>query len=199
MSFRADIPAIATLAIATAFALSCGGADDERPAAAAAPAEPPAAAAQQPAVTTPRPSAAGAAEDASQESARSVRSGPGGEEATVTPARGEEVAAQGEAPKRVTSYIGLSDEVNEALRGLETIEIGGRIVEIKTRLSPDAIPSIDEPTFISVADADDQLDADSLVIGLSIGEDHRAYGVAFLTVHEIVNDVVGGRPVAITY
>ena len=199
MSFHAGIPVIAALAMATAFALSCGGADDEGPAETAAPAEPPAAAAQQPAVIPPEPSPAGAAGDASQESGRSVRSGAAREEVTVTPARVEEGAAQREAPKSVTSYIGLSDDVNEALRGLETVEIGGRTVEIKTRLSPDAIPSIDEPTFISVADADHQLDADSLVIGLSIGEDHRAYGVAFLTVHEIVNDEVGGRPVAITY
>ena len=40
---------------------------------------------------------------------------------------------------------------------------------------------------------------DELVIGVSIDGDHRAYSVPHLSRHEIVNDVVGGRPIAVTW
>jgi len=36
------------------------------------------------------------------------------------------------------------------------------------------------------------------VIGLTIGDDSRAYPLRILMWHEIVNDVVGGVPVAVT-
>jgi len=37
------------------------------------------------------------------------------------------------------------------------------------------------------------------VIGVEIGGEARAYGTAFLSGHEVVNDVVGGRPIAVTW
>ena len=62
----------------------------------------------------------------------------------------------------------------------------------------DGIPSIDAPRFIAVAE-EDGLDPREPVIGLGIGDDARAYPLRILTWHEIVNDVVGGVPVAVTY
>jgi hypothetical protein len=62
----------------------------------------------------------------------------------------------------------------------------------------DGIPSIDTPLFKSVAEAHD-LAAAEPVIGLEIGGDARAYPLRILIWHEIVNDVVGGMPVAVTY
>ncbi|MEX2650420.1 MAG: DUF3179 domain-containing protein [Alphaproteobacteria bacterium] len=62
----------------------------------------------------------------------------------------------------------------------------------------DGIPSIDDPRFIDVADVDDLAPTEP-VIGLVIGGDARAYPLRVLTWHEIVNDEVGGVPVAITY
>ncbi len=38
-----------------------------------------------------------------------------------------------------------------------------------------------------------------LVLGLSIDGDHRAYPLNLLSRHEIVNDTVGGEPVAVTW
>jgi hypothetical protein len=61
----------------------------------------------------------------------------------------------------------------------------------------DGIPSIDDPQFVPVADAD--LPADEPVIGLAIEGDARAYPLRILIWHEIVNDVVGGVPVAVTF
>ena len=61
----------------------------------------------------------------------------------------------------------------------------------------DGIPSIDEPTFAPVADA--TLPENEPVIGVVLNGDARAYPLRVLIWHEIVNDVVGGVPVAITY
>ena len=62
----------------------------------------------------------------------------------------------------------------------------------------DGIPSIDEPKFDSVTNASWLQDGD-LVVGVSIGDEHRAYPIRILVWHEIVNDTVGGKPVAVTY
>ena len=72
-------------------------------------------------------------------------------------------------------------------------------LEIVTLLPPDAIPAIDDPAIVPAAAADEQLRANDLVIGVSIGGEHRAYGAAFLSGHEIVNDMLGGRAIAVTW
>jgi hypothetical protein len=62
----------------------------------------------------------------------------------------------------------------------------------------DGIPALTNPRFIKAADAG-YLRPDDRVIGLVIGEDARAYPLAILNYHEIVNDTVGKTPVAVTY
>ena len=62
----------------------------------------------------------------------------------------------------------------------------------------DGIPSIDAPQFVPVSEASDLADVEP-VIGLEIDGDARAYPLRVLTWHEIVNDVVGGVPVIVTY
>jgi hypothetical protein len=62
----------------------------------------------------------------------------------------------------------------------------------------DGIPSIDDPSFVAAAE-DSSLTARDPVIGLIIDGDARAYPLRILTWHEIVNDTVGGVPVAVTY
>ena len=62
----------------------------------------------------------------------------------------------------------------------------------------DGIPSIDDPRFVSVAEAG-ELSPSEPVIGLEVAGDARAYPLRILTWHEIVNDTVGGTPVAVTY
>jgi hypothetical protein len=64
---------------------------------------------------------------------------------------------------------------------------------------PDGIPSIDDPKFISIQEADKYLEDSELVLGLNINGDVRAYPLQILVWHEIVNDKVGGVPVAVTY
>lgn len=62
----------------------------------------------------------------------------------------------------------------------------------------DGIPSIDRPKFKSASSITTLSNRDP-VIRLDIGGDIRAYPLRVLTWHEIVNDVVGGIPVAVTY
>lgn len=64
---------------------------------------------------------------------------------------------------------------------------------------PDGIPAIDAPKFRSIEDAELSLDETEPVIVVDIDGDARAYPVEIMMWHEIVNDVVGGVPVAITY
>ncbi len=63
----------------------------------------------------------------------------------------------------------------------------------------DGIPAIDRPRFETAEAADAWLEEREPVIVLAIGEDVRAYPLRILIRHEIVNDIVGGRPVAVTY
>jgi hypothetical protein len=75
----------------------------------------------------------------------------------------------------------------------------GRSVQLVTLLPKDGIPAIFDPDFVTAAEAGAQLDDEDLVIGVSINGEDRAYGVAKLSNHEVVNDTVGGRPIAVTW
>lgn len=72
-------------------------------------------------------------------------------------------------------------------------------LEIVTLLGFDGIPAILDPTFVSAERAEDWMDPDESVLGLSINGDSRAYSIRMLSRHEIVNDVVGGLPLAVTW
>ena len=76
---------------------------------------------------------------------------------------------------------------------------GSRDLEIVTVLSKDAIAAIMEPGFLDGPAADGQMAPGERVIGVSIGGDSRAYPLKMLSRHEIVNDEVGGVPVAVTW
>ena len=79
-------------------------------------------------------------------------------------------------------------------------ELGeGLELELVTLLGFDAIPAILKPNLVSADEADSRMAPDEKVLGLSINGDHRAYSVPLLSRHEIVNDVVGGVPVAVTW
>ena len=71
--------------------------------------------------------------------------------------------------------------------------------ELVDVLVPGAVPAIDRPTFETADLAAERLTPDHPVVVLEIGGDARAYPVAILVWHEIVNDTVGGEAVAVTY
>ena len=63
---------------------------------------------------------------------------------------------------------------------------------------PDGIPSIDAPQFLSSGQVE-FLAENEPVLAVDIDGDARVYPVQILMWHEIVNDTVGGIPVAVTY
>ena len=63
----------------------------------------------------------------------------------------------------------------------------------------DGIPSIDEPVFISIKEADKFLNDDSIGLGFVWKGEARFYPYQILVWHEIVNDEVKGDPVLISY
>jgi hypothetical protein len=95
------------------------------------------------------------------------------------------------------AFVGSADadslrtDLGKTLIPLEEIIAGGP--------PPDGIPPIDKPVFVSPAAADAWLKPTEPVLGFRVGSDARAYPLQILIWHEIVNDVVGGRPVVVTF
>ncbi|WP_035872790.1 DUF3179 domain-containing protein [Cucumibacter marinus] len=70
--------------------------------------------------------------------------------------------------------------------------------EIVNVIGRDNIPAIDDPGFAPVGEVSDIPDREP-VIALEIDGDARGYPLRIMMWHEIVNDTVGGVPVAVTY
>ena len=70
--------------------------------------------------------------------------------------------------------------------------------EIVTVLQKDGIPAILSPTF-QEGRRSPFLKQQTPIIGVEINGDSRAYPVAILSRREIVNDKVGGIPIAVTW
>ena len=86
---------------------------------------------------------------------------------------------------------GLRTDTTKALVPLDEIVSGGP--------PPDGIPAIDRPVFVAPAAADAWLHGREPVLALEVNGDARAYPLQILMWHEIVNDTVGGRAVAVTF
>lgn len=97
-------------------------------------------------------------------------------------------------------------QVQQAIVEEEVIEEGGvrrlkgiDLKQVVDVLPADRIPSIDEPKFFSAEEASGWLEDKELVLGLFYKGVARAYPLQILVWHEIVNDVVAGEPMLITY
>jgi len=64
---------------------------------------------------------------------------------------------------------------------------------------PDGIPPIDHPRYVSIAAAARFLASSEPVIAVKLSGQARAYPLQILIWHEIVNDTLGGVPIAVTY
>lgn len=70
---------------------------------------------------------------------------------------------------------------------------------VMTVLPKDAIPAIDAPTFVSAREADQMMQPDEPVLGVTDGKVAKAYSLWQLNHHEIVNDQLGTLPIAVTW
>lgn len=73
----------------------------------------------------------------------------------------------------------------------------GQEYVIRQLIPTDGIRPIYDPQFTSAEDA--EYDSTELVMGVEINGDARAYPVGFLRSREMVNDVVGGTPILVTW
>jgi hypothetical protein len=89
------------------------------------------------------------------------------------------------------------DEVRTTIDGVRYTVHPSRLVQ-GCVTGRDCIPAIDDPEFVSADEATD-LDPDARVVGLDVDGEARAYPLSILRGHEIVNDDIAGRPVAVTY
>ncbi len=64
---------------------------------------------------------------------------------------------------------------------------------------PDGIPPVDDPQFVSVDVADAWLNDPEPILVVDVDGDVRGYPIQIMMWHEIVNDTVGGLPLAVTY
>ena len=85
----------------------------------------------------------------------------------------------------------VAQELNP--NGAKTVDLQ----QLRQLLPKDAIRPIYEPRFVSASAAG--LGPEDLVMGVSINGDSRAYPVGILTFREMVNDVVGGVPILVTW
>ncbi len=63
----------------------------------------------------------------------------------------------------------------------------------------DGIPSIDNPKFVPLDEADQWIEDNELVLGITYKGVKRVYPLQILVWHEIVNDTIAGDPLLITY
>jgi len=84
---------------------------------------------------------------------------------------------------------------------------GDRSLLVASGLPKDGQPAIDDPRVLSMADVDRRnrsphsrvIVSRDKVVGVEINGEARAYPIRVLNWHEVVNDVVGGVPVAVTF
>jgi hypothetical protein len=78
---------------------------------------------------------------------------------------------------------------------------------VASGLPKDGLPVLDHPRTITAAEADEItrkergkfLVAGDVVVGVALGGEARAYPVRMLNWHEVVNDELGGRKIAVSY
>jgi len=102
-----------------------------------------------------------------------------------------------------TSLEGVLPSGPSALETVVAAEFPPALVDLNAIISggppPDGIPPLDDPVFVPVAGNGDLLARAEPVVALEVEGDARAYPVQVMIWHEIVNDTVGGVPIAITY
>lgn len=94
------------------------------------------------------------------------------------------------------------DAARSLLRSFDGLNVRRRSIhlgELMVGQRPDGIPSIDRPQFDGVEQAQTWLHPNEPVVLVERNGDARAYPLQILMWHEIVNDEVGGVPLAVTF
>lgn len=108
-----------------------------------------------------------------------------------------QTVAPPEAPLQTKFGINSKETVLTTSEGLRYIVDPSLLVA--SGADKDGIPSIDMPSYVSVEEADQWISDNELVLVLSYKGVTRVYPLQILVWHEIVNDIVAGDPILITY
>ncbi len=147
------------------------------------------------------------ADDGPDDAAGSVATIPPAEEGSAGPTAGATTAE--DYPDAITRHL---DRLAAAPRPVDDSAMPPRHLDVDTFPTalverslivsggppPDGIPPIDDPRHEAVGEVD-WLAADEPVLALLLGDVARAYPVQVMIWHEVVNDVLAGEPVAVTY
>jgi len=93
--------------------------------------------------------------------------------------------------KQDFSRYNLSTNTSNSVIDLDKVLSGGP--------GKDGIPSIDSPKFVSVNEASDFLEDDYIGLFVSINGEEKFYPNNILVWHEIVNDEIGDKNIAVTF
>ncbi len=91
---------------------------------------------------------------------------------------------------RLRTLWGWNTDLNERIISLSELEIV---------LPKDQITPIDQPNFAPVSEVPGYMNAREPVVAVIVDGDARAYPLAILMWHEIVNDRIGDLPVTVTF
>ena len=111
--------------------------------------------------------------------------------ASLSNPKGANGAEKESASEPASIYAGTGTSTSERIQVAQYPEFKPRFI------SKDIIRPIYDPKFVTAGNAG--LEDNDFVIGLAINGDARGYPIGPLTRHEMVNDVVGGIPVLITW
>jgi len=109
----------------------------------------------------------------------------------------------GPAPEQSPEKIpGLTEMEREM--GVKLTEEGVKYIVDPNKLigggpPKDGIPSIDNPRYVSVEEADEWIKDNELVLAIIYKGVKRVYPLQIMVWHEIVNDIIAGDPILITY
>jgi hypothetical protein len=94
-----------------------------------------------------------------------------------------------EAESRELERFGLATDTSKRTAELDEFLSGGP--------PKDGIPALTGPEFVPLEESGIPDDIDGVLV--EVGDDVRFYPYNIMVWHEIANDVVGGRPIAVTF
>jgi hypothetical protein len=99
----------------------------------------------------------------------------------------------------LVGIFSLNSDARDSKNGFDVANASIPVQEILSGGSPkDGIPAIDAPRFVGAHEAE-FLSDDDRVIGIALHGRAKAYPIAIMNWHEIVNDQIGSQPIVVSY
>ncbi len=106
-------------------------------------------------------------------------------------------------PTKGDELVSFSNRISLPLPGSAPEEVVYHTIAIdeirQGCVRQDCIPAVDLPEFLPASEMSEVLSKDSIGIALSYQGEHRFYPFPMLETHELVNDMVAGDPLLISY